>query len=136
MKKIIVAMTILLLSLSSLQANKVALAHTNPMPNLMRIAVGNAELLKINPEQMKNIKAWMKISKPQIKALIKKVMSEEKKLLEDALNTEVDSVKQAEVMLETRKKIIEMKTTCRKTLKGILSKEQYASVISIYKSAQ
>lgn len=127
-------MTILVLSLTTLQANKAALAHVNPMPNLMRIAVGNAELLKVTPAQMKDIKAWMKVAKPQMKELIKKVMSEEKKLLEDALMTDNDSVKQAEVMLETRKKIIEMKTTCRKTLKGILSKEQYATVVSIYKS--
>ncbi|CAA6825074.1 MAG: Unknown protein [uncultured Sulfurovum sp.] len=127
-------MSILLLSMTTLQANKMALAHTNPMPNLMRIASGNAELLKITPDQMKSIKAWTKEHKPKMKEMIKKVMSEEKKLLEDALNTDNDSVKQAEVMLETRKKIIEMKTTCRKTLKSILSKEQYAGVISIYKS--
>lgn len=89
-------MTILVLSLTTLQANKAALAQVNPMPNLMRIAVGNAELLKVTPAQMKDIKAWMKVAKPQMKELIKKVMSEEKKLLEDALMTDNDSVKQAE----------------------------------------
>jgi len=96
MKKIILLMTILVLSLTTLQANKAALAQVNPMPNLMRIAVGNAELLKVTPAQMKDIKAWMKVAKPQMKELIKKVMSEEKKLLEDALMTDNDSVKQAE----------------------------------------
>ena len=127
-------MTILLLSLSTLQANKAALAHVNPMPNFMRIASGNAELLKITPEQMKAINAWKKVNKPKVKALIKKVMGQEKKLLEDALNGNTDNVKQADAMLETRREIIALKTTCHKTLKGILSKEQYASVISIHKS--
>ncbi len=63
-------------------------------------------------------------------------MTEEKMLHEKALDTDVDTVKEAEVMLETRKNIIAMKTKCRTTLKGILTPKQYADVITIYKSVQ
>jgi len=134
MKKILLALTILIMSISTLQANKAALAHANPMPNLMRIAVGNAELLNINEEQMKAIKTWIKTEKPKMKKLIMKVMEEEKMLMDKALNTDEDTVKLAETMLETRKQIIAKKTKCRVTLKGILTKEQYANVVKIYKS--
>ena len=68
--------------------------------------------------------------------MIKKVMSEEKILLQKAIDTDENTVKMAEVMIETRKNIIAMKTKCRSTLKGILTPEQYANVISIYKSVR
>ena len=44
MKKIILAITIILMSFSTVQASggQHALKHANPMPNLMRIAIKNA----------------------------------------------------------------------------------------------
>ncbi len=138
MKKIIIAMALILMSFSTLHAamDKYALAHANPMPNLIRITMGNADLLGINAEQMKAIKAWAAKNKPEMEKMIQKVMSEEAMLLEHALTTDNDSVKEAEVMLETRKQIIAMKTKCRANLKKILTKKQYEQVISIYRSVQ
>lgn len=141
MKKIMIAITVIMMSFSSLHAmkgsmNPNALRHANPMPNLMRIAVGNADLLGINAEQMKSLQDWMTNNKPKMKQMIQKVMHEERMLLEEALTSDADTVKKAEVMLETRKQIIEMKTKCRAHLRTVLTKEQYANVIKIYRSVR
>lgn len=141
MKNIIIAITLMMMSFSTLHAmkgpmNPNALKHANPMPNLMRIAVENAALLGIDAKQMKSLQEWMTANKPAMKNMIQKVMYEEKMLLEEALTTDTDTVKKAEVMLETRKQIIEMKTKCRAYLRSVLTKEQYANVIQIYRSVQ
>jgi hypothetical protein len=141
MKKIIVATVVILLSFSSLHAmkmgmNKHALKHANPMPNLMRIAIKNGDLLGIDQKQMKALRAWSDTNKPKMKKMVQKVMHEEAMLLENALTTDNDPVKEAEVMLETRKKIIEMKANCLANLKNILTKEQYQNVVNIYRSVR
>jgi len=138
MKKIILAMALLLMSLSTVQASggKYALKHANPMPNLMRIAIKNAELLGVDAKQMVALKAWSDTNKPKMKMMVKKVMHEEKMLLENALTTDNDSVKEATAMLETRKEIIAMKTRCKANLKTILTEKQYANVIKIYRSVR
>ena len=138
MKKIILAMTILMMSLSTVHAagNQLALKHANPMPNLMRIAIKNADTLAIDKKQMIALKAWSDTNKPKMQQMVKKVMSEEKMLLENALSTDNDSVKDAEVMLETRKSIIAMKAKCNANLKTILTPKQYTQVVTIYKSVQ
>jgi len=137
MKKIIIAMTIILMSVPTLHAgNKCALKHANPMPNLMRIAIKNAVILKIDKKQMLALKAWATSKKPEMQKMVKKVITEEKNLHEKALTSDVNTAKEAEAMLETRRKIIEMKTKCNANLKTILTTQQYADVISIYKSVR
>ena len=47
------------MSFSTVQASggQHALKHANPMPNLMRIAIKNAQILGVNKEQMVALKA-------------------------------------------------------------------------------
>ena len=135
MKKILIILTIVLMSMTSAYAgDRYALKHANPMPNLMRIAMGNAELLDITGEQMKGLHAWANENKPKMKMLVKQVMTQEKVIREEALTTDKDVMKKAEEMLDTRRKIMQMKTGCRVTLRKILSEKQYAQVINIYRS--
>lgn len=128
----------LFMAVSTLPAtgNQYALEHANPMPNLMRIAIKNADLLGIDEKQMTALKAWSDTNKPKMQQMVKKVMSEEKMLLEKALTSDADTSKEAEVMLETRKQIIAMKTRCNANLKTILTKKQYTDVITIYRSVR
>jgi hypothetical protein len=140
MKKIMIAIMLLFISFSTLHAingpmNPMALKHANPMPNLMRIAVGNADLLGINAEQMKSLQEWINTNKAKMKQMVQKIMLEENLLLEEALTTDTDTMKKAESILETRKQIMEIKTKCRAHLRTVLTKEQYANVIKIYRSA-
>lgn len=137
MKKIILIMTILFMSLSTVNAkNNCALKHANPMPNLMRIAIKNADILGVDKKQMEALKAWSDTKKPEMKKMVKKIISEEKMLNEKALTSDADTVKAAEAMIETRKQIIDMKTKCNANLKTILTKKQYADVITIYRSVR
>ena len=130
-------MTIIFMSLSTLQAgNKCALKHANPMPNLMRIAIKNADILAVDTKQMEALKAWSDTKKPEMQKMVKKVINQEKMLHEKALTSDEDTSKEAEAMLETRKEIIAMKTKCNANLKTILSKKQYAQVITIYRSVR
>ena len=138
MKRILLVITLVLMSLSTAQAagGKYALKHANPMPNLMRIAIKNADILGVDAKQMVALKAWSDTNKPKMKMMVQKVMSEEKMLLENALTTDNDSVKEAAVMLETRKEIIAMKARCKTNLKTILTEKQYADVVKIYRSVR
>ena len=137
MKKILIIVTLVLMSFTAAYGGgNYALRHANPMPNLMRIAMGNAELLKITGEQMKGLHAWANENKPKMMMLVKQVVMQEKAIREEALTTDKDIMKKADEMLDTRKKIMQMKTACRATLRTILSEKQYAQVISIYRSSR
>lgn len=135
MKKMLIILIAVVISMTSAYAGgRYALKHANPLPNLMRIAMGNAELLNISSDQMKSLKAWGDEKRPQMMMLVKKVMEQEKMLREEALTTDTDLVRKAEEMLDARRKIIAMKTECRATMREILNAKQYAHVISIYRS--
>jgi len=135
MKKVMIALMMVFMSASSVYAGaSFALRHANPMPNLMRIAMGNAEILNLSEAQVKALKAWAVENRPKMGMMIKKVISEERMLREEALTTDVDVPKKAETMLQTRRKIIEMKTKCRAHLKKTLTDKQYTQVIGIYRS--
>ncbi len=135
MKKLLIIITIAIMSLTSIQASPgYALKHTNPMPNLVRYTLGNAELLQLSKMQVKEIRAWTKANKPQIMKLVKLVMREERMLLEEALTTDTDIVAASQKMLDARKDIIRIKSACRANLKKVLSQKQYAQVVGIYRS--
>ena len=133
MKKLLLITVIALMSLTNLYANY-ALKHANPMPNLVRYALGNAELLQLNKAQVQDIKAWSKQNKPEMRKLIKQVMTEEKMLMQESLTTDKNVVNKAQTMLDARKKIIEIKTLCRAHLKEVLTAKQYSQVVGIYRS--
>lgn len=150
MKKILTLVTLVALSLATAQAQNnqkmdhakhekmkkaYALKHANPMPNLMRVAMKNKDTLKLSKEQIKALKAWGDTNKPQMQKMIKKVMNQEQRLLEESLTTDENIVQKAEKMLDTRREIIKMKTACRENLKTILTPAQYAQVVSLYKNS-
>jgi len=137
MKKLLIALIITALSCSSLSAmNNRSLTHANPMPNLMRIAQGNAELLGLNAKQIESLKAWSDANRPKMMQMTQTVMQEEAMLKENALTSDTDIEKQVDSMLQARKNIIMLKTQCRAELKKILTPDQYANVIKIYRSVE
>ena len=73
-------------------------------------------------------------NKPKMKAMIKTVMVEERKLMQEALGADVDTVGKAQTMLDTRKNIIKMKTLCRAHLKTVLTPKQFKQLVGIYRS--
>ncbi len=137
MKKIILAFMLMFMSISTLSANSgYAFRHANPLPNLMRVAMGNADLLDLNKEQRKSLMAYAKSNRPKARALVKKILEQEKALMQEALTTDKGVDTMADKMLESRKNLIEMKSACRTFLKSVLTEKQYKQVISIYKSTK
>ncbi|WP_415250714.1 Spy/CpxP family protein refolding chaperone [Sulfurimonas sp.] len=140
MKKILIIVMLSLMALTNVQANQGnmnhALMHTNPLPNLMRVAVKNAKELHITDAQMKSLKTWSSTTKPKIKSLVKKVMQEERMLHKESLTTDNDVVAKAQTMLDARKEIIELKTQCRMNLKTILNEKQYKHLVKLYRQSR
>lgn len=147
MKKLITIVAVTVLALSSLQAQgqgqghekhmkmkqMYALKHANPLPNLMRVAKNNKDSLGLSKEQLKAMKAWASVKKPEMKAMVQKVMHLEKALAEEALTTDNDLTKKGEEILDVRREIMAMKNACRANLKTILSPSQYTQVVTLYK---
>ena len=137
MKKMLVIVMMMLMTLSNIYAGAGhALRHANPLPNLVRLTLGNAELLQLNAKQVEEIRTWARTNKPTMMKLVQKVMNEEKLLHEEALTTDKDVVKNAKSMLDARREIIKLKTACRMNLKKVLSEKQSAQVIGIYRSTK
>ncbi|MDB2562308.1 hypothetical protein N9X61_01760 [Sulfurimonas sp.] len=135
MKKILILAIVAVLSMTSLYAGQnYALKHANPMPNLVRYALGNAELLGLDKKQVQQVKAWAKQNKPTMKKLIKHVIHQEKMLMDEALGADKNTAKIAADTLATRQEIITLKTQCRAHLKSVLTEKQYKDVVSIYRS--
>ena len=134
MKKIILILAVVLLSVSSSHAGRHGMKHANSMPNLMRIALGNAELLDISKDQVSALRSWRNENKPKIMMMVKQAREQKRLMREEALGADKNVLKLAEKVFTLRKKIIEMKTRCRQTLKSVLNAKQYANVVSIYKS--
>lgn len=136
MKKILIIAIIAVLSMTSLYANQnYAMQHANPMPNLVRYTLGNAELLGLDAKQIQAVKAWAKQNKPTMKKLVQNVMHQERMLMEEALGADVNTAKLAEETLNTRKEIIALKSLCRANLKEVLTPTQYKNVVGIYRSS-
>lgn len=136
MKKLLVATILVCLAMTSQAMGKNGMAHANPMPNLMRIVEGNADLLGLDAKQREGLQVWIKANRANMQEMIKSVMKQEQMLKENALTTDTDIEKQVDSLLETRKKIMMTKTKCRAELKKILTPEQYKNVVNIYRSAQ
>ena len=140
MKKILIIAMLSLMALTNVQAkgnmDQYILKHTNPLPNLMRVAVKHAKGLDITDAQMKELKAWQTTAKPKIKQLVKTVMQEERMLHKEALTTDNDVVAKSQTMLDARKAIIELKTQCRMNLKTILNQKQYKQLVKIYRNSR
>lgn len=106
--------------------------HANPMPNLMRVAIGNAEILNIDKKQMSALMAWSKENKPLMNKMVKDVMQKESEMEYSALTSGSNLEKLADSILETRREIMMKKIACRALLIKTLSAKQYAYLVNIY----
>ena len=135
MKKLFLLLSITILSLLPLSAQQnYGIKHSNPMPNLIRVVVANAELLNVNKSQMQEIKAWRKANKTTMKIMVQDVVREERALKESALSTGKNLQKMADSIIKNRANIISMKIACRANLQRILTPKQFEQLLNIYKS--
>ena len=132
MKKTLIFLVTLLLTITSAHASQEALDHANPMPNLVRYTMGNGDLLQLSKEQQSSIKEWASINKPKMKKLVKKVIMQEQALLKESLTSDENTLKKAEAILDIRREIMQIKTLCRTHLKSVLTPSQYTQIVNIY----
>ena len=132
MKKILITLIGLLLTFS----NVYALENANPMPNLVRHVMANANLLHLTNTQKQEVKKWARDNKPKVLRLVRELKIQENKVLKDSLSNDDDILSKAESTLDIRREIIQIKTLCRTHLKDLLSEKQYSQLLDIYKEAQ
>ncbi|MCU7940704.1 MAG: hypothetical protein KZQ64_14435 [gamma proteobacterium symbiont of Bathyaustriella thionipta] len=141
MKKTITALFLsLIFSTSILHADQAQfvrnMAHANPVPNYMSIIKMNADKLGLNDEQKNKVMVWKKKNGPKMAAMVKSVIEGEKELkiasMDGVPQTEISAM--SDKLLDTRKKIISGKTTCRDYMMDVLSDAQWKQLTDIIKA--
>lgn len=115
--------------------NKKMKQHLNPMPNLMMVFKKMPETLNLTPEQTEQLNAGIKERSPKIKDLFATVTKYEKEILDAALaDKPLEDLDQlANNIIHERHNIINAKAGCADSVKGIMTKEQFANLQKIYK---
>lgn len=141
MKKTIIALFLsLMISSSFLQASDMEfmrnMAYSNPVPNYVSVINKNADKLGLNEDQKTKVMAWNKKNGPAMAAMVKSVIDGEKEIKMASM----EGVSQAEIsamsnkLMDTRKKIIAGKTTCRDYVMKVLTDTQWQQLTDIIKA--
>ncbi len=112
------------------------MAHVNPVPNYMSIIVKNEDKLALTADQKTKVMAWNKKNGAKMATMVNSVVDGEKQItvasMKGTSSTEIASM--ADQLMETRKKIIVGKTTCRDYMMDVLSPEQWKQLTDIIKA--
>ncbi|MCP3848736.1 MAG: hypothetical protein GY694_00655 [Gammaproteobacteria bacterium] len=141
MKKTMIALALsLFFSAVNLQASDMEflrnMAHANPVPNYMSIIKKNAAKLELNKEQTEKVMVWKKKNGPKMAAMVQSVIDGEMKIR----MASIDGISQKEItamadeLMDTRKKIILGKTTCRDYMMNVLTDSQWKQLAGIVKA--
>ena len=139
-KTTIVLFLSLIISSSFLQASDMEfmrnMVHSNPVPNYVSDIKMNADKLGLNEDQKAKVMAWNKKNGPAMAAMVKSVIDGEKEIkmasMEGASQAEISAM--SNKLMDTRKKIIAGKTTCRDYVMKILSDAQWQQLTDIIKA--
>ncbi len=108
--------------------------HANPMPNLMKVVKQHGDMLELTDEQSKMLAAWRKANHEPMHAKVKELHDIEQAMFDASISgkTIEEIMVLASKAMELRKEIIAGKTACRDNMAAVLSKEQFAQVLSLY----
>ena len=117
---------------------KAMMKHVSPMPNLMPIAIGNADLLDLSKEQTEALAKGRQERHDKVHGLANKIITDEKAITQAALEgkSKEDINKMSEAVMEKRLGIIDAKASCRDTMRKVLNEEQWNEVIKMAKENQ
>ena len=141
MKNVIISLFLTLILSTSLYAgDKEAfvrnMAHTNPVPNYMSIIAANTDKLALSADQKTKVMAWKKKNGAKMATMVNSIVDGEKKIklasMDGVSSTKIVSM--ADQLMDTRKKIIVGKTTCRDYMMDVLSPEQWKQLTDIIKA--
>lgn len=111
--------------------------HVSPMPNLMPIAIGNADLLDLSKEQTEALAKGRQERHDKVHGLANEIIADEKAITQAALEgkSKDEINKMSEAVMEKRLGIIDAKASCRDTMRKVLNEEQWNEVINIAKES-
>ena len=141
MKKTLITLIFSLFISSSLLAAdqmqfKRNMAHANPVPNYMSIIKMNADTLGLNSDQKSKVMVWKKKNGPKMAVMVDSIIKGEEEIKSASMaGVSQDKIKaMADALMDTRKKIIIGKTTCRDYMMSVLSDAQWQQLINIMKA--
>ena len=141
MKKMIIALLLsLTFSSSILYASNAdymrQMAHANPVPNYMSIIKMNADKLGLNEEQNNQVMVWKKKNGEKMAVMVKSVMAGEKEIKLASMNgvSSSEIATMSNNLMDTRKKIIAGKTTCRDYMMKVLTEAQWKQLTDMMKA--
>ena len=112
--------------------------HVSPMPNLMPIAMGNADMLELSKEQTEALAAGRDERHDKVHGLANEIIADEKAVTQAALEgkskDELNQMSQA--IMEKRLAIIDAKSSCRDIMRNTLNDEQWNEVVELAKGSQ
>jgi hypothetical protein len=117
---------------------KAVMKHVSPMPNLMPIAIGNADLLDLKKEQTEALAKGREERHDKVHGLANEIIADEKAITQAALEgkSKDEINKMSEAVMEKRLGLIDAKASCRDTMRKVLNEEQWNEVIKIAKENQ
>ena len=141
MKKMIIALLLsLTFSSSILYASNAdymrQMAHANPVPNYMSIIKMNADKLGLNEEQKNQVMVWKNKNGEKMAVMVKSVMAGEKEIKLASMNgvSSSEIATMSNNLMDTRKKIIAGKTTCRDYMMKVLTEAQWKQLTDMMKA--
>lgn len=109
------------------------MSHANPLPNLMRVIKHQGDQLNLTEEQSKALAGWSDAHHKPMRAKVKEVHDLEKAMFDatTAGKSKAEIMGMASRLMQVRQRIISTKLDCRNNMRGILTEEQFAQVISL-----
>jgi hypothetical protein len=114
---------------------KTVMAHVSPMPNLMPVAVSNADVLKLSEEQTKALAEGRSERLARVENLASGIINEERKIHQAALDgkssDQINSMSTS--LVRKRLTLIEAKVSCRDVVREVLNENQWTELLALYK---
>jgi len=135
MKKTFLSIILLAAAANAGAIDMKAVKHAHPLPNFMIVIMQQGDMLALSPEQAQAVANWRAKHGPIAKKLVMAIKNGEQELQKASLNgaSKEEIMAQVDALLDKRRQLAEMKTTCRDNMRQILSDEQWDEVVSLYK---
>lgn len=128
---------ILLITSASVNAgpqHNMAMKHTNPLPNFMKVIKKFGDNLDLSSQQQSDLAAWRDKNGPVAMQLVQDIISAEKELHDSAFsNTSQQQLQDLmDKVLGMRLQLAQTKISCRENMRTVLNDQQWDKVIALY----
>jgi len=109
--------------------------HASPLPNLMRIALRNKEVIKLDEAQIRNLEFWHGKQSIIAKRLVREITALEADVHASSLSGKPTGylINEMSTLLGKRMQLASQKILCRDNMMHVLKPEQWKKVVELYK---